>query len=158
MSKFVPSSDVEAVLRWYKGMSSQNATMAMEGFTKDCRYWAVGLTDHGLERYWMSGRDTITEYLSQNCTRTDPGKLSYVPIHVASAGGTVLVECTTDAMFSVGYHYQNRGVYVFDCNEEHYIVEMRPFYDWGPVEAHRRATGWTGAPTSNWVPASKSTY
>jgi hypothetical protein len=39
-------------------------------------------------------------------------------------------------------------VYVFDCNDDHDIVEMRPFYDWGPVAAHRGATGWSGAEES----------
>lgn len=138
-------TDVDSVLTWYRGMSSQDAKSAMSKFTEDCRYWAVGLTDHGLERYWMEGRDVITDYLSENCTRTDPGKLTYTPLHIAIAGKTILVECTTDAWFSIGHHYTNRGVYVYDCNDDHDIIEMRPFYDWGPVEAHRRATGWTGS-------------
>ncbi|EHB59235.1 hypothetical protein MycrhDRAFT_1671 [Mycolicibacterium rhodesiae JS60] len=139
-------TDVEAVLTWYRGMSSQDATLAMSRFTEDCRYWAVGLQEHGLERYWLTGRDIITDYLAENCTRTEPGKLTYTPLHIGVSGSTVLVECTTDAHFSIGHHYVNRGVYVFDCNDDHEIVEMRPFYDWGPVAAHRAATGWTGAP------------
>lgn len=138
-------TDVDSVLTWYRGMSSQDAELAMSKFTEDCRYWAVRLTDNGgLERYWMTGRASITEYLSENCTRTEPGKLTYTPLHIGIAGRTILVECTTDAHFSNGHHYVNQGVYVFDCNEDHDIVEMRPFYDWGPVEAHRRASGWTG--------------
>lgn len=148
MSNSTSNPDVEAVLTWYTGMNSQDAAVATSRFTQDCRYWAVGLTDHGLERYWITGRDPLTEYLSHNCTRTDPGKLTYTPLHIGVAGKTILVECTTDAWFSVGHHYTNQGVYVFDCNDEHEIVEMRPFYDWGPVEAHRRATGWSGAAKS----------
>lgn len=145
-----PSSNTEAVLRWYEGMSSQDSYKAMEYFTEDCRYWAVGLTSSGsLERYWMEGRDVIADYLSENCKRTDPGRLTYTPLHIAEdEKGTVLVECTTDAWFSIGHHYENQGVYVFDCNEDHWITEMRPFYDWAPVAAHRAATGWSGMPES----------
>jgi len=142
-------SDVDSVLTWYRGMSSHDATLAMSRFTPDCRYWAVGLQPDGnLERYWMTGREAIAEYLSENCTRTEPGGLKYTPLHVAIAGKTIMVECTTDARFAIGHHYINQGVYVFDCNDDHDITEMRPFYDWGPVAAHRAATGWTGAEES----------
>jgi hypothetical protein len=72
----------------------------------------------------------------------------YTPLHVAISGKSIMVECTTDARFAIGHHYINQGVYVFDCNDDHDITEMRPFYDWGPVAAHRAATGWSGAQES----------
>jgi ketosteroid isomerase-like protein len=125
---------IDKAVSFFTGLTARDVDSALAGIADDCVYFGLEYKDGRMGRRYYNGKRRLADYVGTFLATSAGGHLKYDIRAVAGDEKRVFVEWADEASSVDGKQYQNRGVHVFEFNDQGMALNIRCYCDWAPLE------------------------